>query len=106
MKVLITGMAGFIGYHCARALVKEGHQVAGIDNLNDYYSPDLKKARLADLDPSVLFFHVDLADLADVQNVFSSFEPDVVLNLAAQAGVRYSIDNPHAYIQSNVVTAG
>lgn len=103
MRVLITGMAGFIGYHCAAALSKMGHQVAGIDNLNDYYSPSLKKARLAQLDEEVSFILTDLADFDSVRDVFASFEPEVVLNLAAQAGVRYSLKNPHAYIQSNVV---
>ena len=104
MRILITGMAGFIGSHCARALTNQGHEVWGIDNLNDYYSADLKRFRLEGLkDTGARFVEGDLCDLASLEALFRQFEPQAVLHLAAQAGVRYSLINPHAYIQSNVV---
>ena len=106
MRVLVTGVAGFIGFHCAGALAEDGHEILGIDNQNDYYLPALKQARidhLLDRFPSIRYLRQDLTDLSGLQEAFRSFQPEGVLHLAAQAGVRYSIDNPHAYIQSNIV---
>lgn len=104
-KVLITGAAGFIGFHLAKRLLSLGASVCGIDNLNDYYDVSLKEARLAILEtePAFTFVRGDLADEAAVTKLFENFRPDIVVNLAAQAGVRYSIDNPRSYIQSNIV---
>lgn len=104
-KVLITGAAGFIGFHLAKRLLSLGASVCGIDNLNDYYDVSLKEARLAILEKELVFTFVrgDLADEAAVTKLFEDFRPDIVVNLAAQAGVRYSIDNPRSYIQSNIV---
>lgn len=104
-KVLITGAAGFIGFHLAKRLLSLGASVCGIDNLNDYYDVSLKEARLAILEKEQAFTFVrgDLADEAAVTKLFEDFRPDIVVNLAAQAGVRYSIDNPRSYIQSNIV---
>lgn len=105
MKILVTGIAGFIGSNCAAHFLKQGHTVAGVDNLNDYYLPALKMARLDELRQvgEFAFSQSDLADLNALEPFFQEFEPDVVLHLAAQAGVRYSLENPHAYIQSNIV---
>lgn len=105
MKVLITGAAGFIGMHVAQILLSRGDEVVGIDNLNDYYDVSLKKARLARLAAYPGFKHVllDIADRPGVAAVFTREKPQRVLNLAAQAGVRYSLTNPHAYVDSNVV---
>lgn len=104
-KVLITGAAGFIGFHLAKRLLSLGASVCGIDNLNDYYDVSLKEARLAILEkePAFTFVRGDLADEAAVTKIFEDFRLDIVVNLAAQAGVRYSIDNPRSYIQSNIV---
>ena len=104
-KVLITGAAGFIGFHLARRLLDEGAVVCGFDNLNDYYDVRLKESRLSILKGSPCFSFVrgDLADAAAVEAVFSSFAPEIVVNLAAQAGVRYSIDHPRSYIDSNII---
>ena len=104
-KVLITGAAGFIGFHLAKRLLSFGATVCGIDNLNDYYDVSLKEARLTILEkePAFTFVRGDLADEAAVTKLFEDFRPDIVVNLAAQAGVRYSIDNPRSYIQSNIV---
>ena len=104
-KVLITGAAGFIGFHLAKRLLSLGATVCGIDNLNDYYDVSLKEARLTILEkePAFTFVRGDLADEAVVTKLFEDFRPDIVVNLAAQAGVRYSIDNPRSYIQSNIV---
>lgn len=105
MKVLLTGAAGFIGFHVARALMDRGDEVIGLDNLNDYYDVSLKQARLAELSNSKQFTFVraSLEDTPIVAGVFESFKPQRVINLAAQAGVRYSIENPRAYIDSNIV---
>lgn len=105
MKVLITGAAGFIGMHVAQILLARGDEVVGIDNLNDYYDVDLKKARLARLAGHRRFKHVllDIADRDGIAKLFAQEKPQRVLNLAAQAGVRYSLKNPHAYVDSNVV---
>ena len=105
MKILITGSAGFIGFHLARKLISEGWQVIGIDNLNDYYDPKLKEDRLAILQKhkDFVFKKVDLKNKTAVDAVFANYKPEYVINLAAQAGVRYSIQNPYAYIDSNLV---
>jgi len=104
MKVLVTGVAGFIGYHLAQRLLAEGIQVYGIDNLNDYYDVNLKKDRLAQLHPKPGFtFQVlDLAQRDPMLDLFQQHNFDYVVNLAAQAGVRYSLENPFAYADSNL----
>ncbi len=105
MKVLVTGAAGFIGFHLSKRLHQEGYQVVGIDNLNDYYDPNLKKSRLATLEQLDRFsFHqIDLVDDKALDKLFKVEAFDYVVNLAAQAGVRYSIENPRAYIDANIV---
>lgn len=108
MKVLVTGAAGFIGFHVSLALIARGDTVIGIDNLNDYYDVRLKEARLAAIQShqNVENFHFIKADVADIevlQHLFDTHKPERVVHLAAQAGVRYSIQNPHAYVQSNLV---
>ena len=104
-KVLITGAAGFIGFHLAKRLLEMGAVVLGFDNMNDYYDVSLKESRLRILHAfsNFSFIKDDLADEQAVTAAFQSFHPDIVVNLAAQAGVRYSIDNPRAYIDSNIV---
>lgn len=104
-KILITGAAGFIGSYLAEKLLKEQFQVIGIDNLNDYYDVKLKEERLKKLDGyrNFHFIQMDIADAAAMKALFESEKPDIVVNLAAQAGVRYSITNPDAYIQSNLI---
>ncbi len=105
MKILVTGAAGFIGYHAAARLLKEGHEVLGLDNLNHYYDPRLKRARLARLEGQTRFRFqlLDVAHRASIETLFARENFDLVLHLAAQAGVRYSVENPHAYVESNVV---
>ena len=104
-KYFITGGAGFIGFYLSKALLEKGNQVTAIDNLNDYYEVSLKEARLSILKEYLGFRFVkgDLADKELILRLFSEEKPDIAVNLAAQAGVRYSIDNPDAYIQSNIV---
>jgi UDP-glucuronate 4-epimerase len=105
MKVLVTGAAGFIGYHVARRLAESKHcEVLGIDNLNDYYSVELKRARLAELEKleDFRFVQSDFSDATAFNGIYSHFKPDYVVHLGAQAGVRYSSDNPAAYVQSNI----
>lgn len=104
MKVLVTGAAGFIGMHAALQLLGRGDQVVGIDNLNDYYDVSLKEARLARLTQKsgFSFYRVDVADRSAMEQLFSAEQPDKVIHLAAQAGVRYSLTNPHAYIDANL----
>ena len=104
-KILITGAAGFIGFHLTKALLDQNHSVIGYDNLNDYYDVRLKKDRLAQLISynNFTFIKGDLADKVQLEDQFKSYHFDIVINLAAQAGVRYSIENPEAYIQSNIV---
>ncbi|WP_054285573.1 NAD-dependent epimerase [Gulbenkiania mobilis] len=106
MKVLVTGAAGFIGRAvCARLLDRGDINVLGVDNLNDYYAVALKHARLATLSgrPGFAFHHLDIADWTALEALFAAERPDYVVHLAAQAGVRYSIENPHVYAQSNLV---
>ena len=103
MKILITGVAGFIGYHLAKSLINADYDIVGIDNLNSYYDLDLKKARLAYLKKIKLsFYEVDICNQKKLKNIFSKNSFDVIIHLAAQAGVRYSIENPEEYIQSNI----
>lgn len=104
-SVLITGAAGFIGYFLAKRLLEEGYQVIGLDNMNDYYDPRLKAERLRLLEPYDRFTFIkgDIADKQAITDIFEKYRPDIVVNLAAQAGVRYSLVNPDAYIQSNII---
>jgi UDP-glucuronate 4-epimerase len=104
-KFLVTGAAGFIGYHTCEALLKRGDQVVGIDSVNDYYDVSLKEARLARLQgkPEFVFHKLDLADREGMADLFKASRFDVTIHLAAQAGVRYSLQNPQAYIDSNLV---
>ncbi|MDE2407874.1 MAG: NAD-dependent epimerase [Xanthomonadaceae bacterium] len=104
MKILVTGSAGFIGSHVALELLERGDEVIGIDNLNDYYDVSLKQARLARVaaHPRYTHIHADLADRAAIEQAFATHQPQRVINLAAQAGVRYAAQNPHVYISSNV----
>ena len=120
MKILVTGTAGFIGFHLAKKLLERGDEVVGLDNINDYYAVNLKHGRLKELGidnklieekqfvastlyPKHKFIKLDLADRTGMENLFKEERVDAVMHLAAQAGVRYSIENPHAYIDSNVV---
>ena len=104
MTILVTGAAGFIGYHLAARLLAEGRRVIGVDNLNPYYDPRLKRARLARLQayPEFEFLEADLAQRAAAEALFARGPYDAVVHLAAQAGVRHSLENPHAYIEANV----
>ncbi|MFV7790540.1 NAD-dependent epimerase [Aliarcobacter lanthieri] len=120
MKILVTGTAGFIGYHLAKKLLERGNEVIGLDNINDYYDVNLKYARLNELGilkdkikdntlitskiyPNHKFIKIDLSDTKDIYKLFENEKFDAVCNLAAQAGVRYSLENPHTYINSNIV---
>jgi UDP-glucuronate 4-epimerase len=113
MTVLVTGAAGFIGYHLSRRLLEQGTPVVGFDNVNPYYDPSLKRARIAQLEAAASeagtpfqLIEADLEDREAVEAAFQQHKPQKVVNLAAQAGVRYSIENPAAYIQSNLVGFG
>ena len=108
MRILVTGAAGFIGYHVAERLLARGDQVVGLDNLNDYYDPALKRARLRRLEglPGFRFVQLDLADRAGMAELFATERFDRVIHLAAQAGVRYSITHPTAYLDSNLTGFG
>lgn len=103
-NLLVTGCAGFIGYHLVEQLLLSGQPVVGIDSLNDYYDPALKRARLDRLtqNPGFSFLQVDLANRSEMQQLFARYRFEVVVHLAAQAGVRYSLTNPHAYADSNL----
>ena len=105
MKILVTGVAGFIGFHTAKRLCSDGHQVIGIDNLNSYYSVELKQARLSQLKSfgNFQFLRLDVTDKPALLDLFAQQSFEHVVHLAAQAGVRYSIDNPDTYAQSNLV---
>lgn len=105
IKYLVTGAAGFIGFYTTKRLLEQGHQVVGLDNLNDYYEPELKQYRLAQLTSfeNFTFTELDLANREGIAALFSAEEFDRVIHLAAQAGVRYSIENPFAYVDSNLV---
>jgi UDP-glucuronate 4-epimerase len=108
MKILVTGAAGFIGFNLSDRLLKKGHEVYGIDNLNDYYDVNLKKTRLSIIGKQAGFKFIlgDLADRKKIKNLFEIYSFDYVINLAAQAGVRHSIENPASYIDSNLVGFG
>ena len=110
MRVLITGVAGFIGFHFSCKLIKEGISIIGVDNINNYYDVNLKKSRLKELEilsktfsTSFTFYKAGLENNKVICEIFEKHKPSHVVNLAAQAGVRYSIENPNAYIQSNIV---
>ena len=105
MNILVTGCAGFIGFHLAKRFLDRGDEVVGIDNMNDYYDVSLKEARLAELRKlhGFRFIRMDIADRAAMEGLFSENRFDRVVHMAAQAGVRYSLTNPHAYVNSNVV---
>ena len=103
MKILVTGVAGFIGYHLAKSLINANYDLVGIDNLNSYYDLDLKKARLTNLKKlNFSFYKIDICDQKKLENLFLKNNFDVIIHLAAQAGVRYSIEKPQEYIQSNI----
>ena len=104
-KILITGAAGFIGFHLAKFMLERGHFVVGLDNLNNYYDPKLKEDRLDILRAygNFVFYRADLKEKPAVDEVFAACKPEYVVNLAAQAGVRYSLENPYAYVDSNLV---
>lgn len=105
MRILVTGAAGFIGFHACKRFLAEGHEVVGIDNLNDYYSPKLKEDRLAQLKAfqNFRFSKLDLADAKSLNSLFEQSSFSHAINMAAQAGVRYSLTNPDSYVQSNIV---
>lgn len=105
MKVLLTGVAGFIGFHTARYLLERGDEVVGVDNVNDYYDVGLKESRLAQIrqHPNFRFERVDLAERKEMERIFEAFAPQRVVHLAAQPGVRYSVLDPHVYVKSNLV---
>src|SRR5256714_6259947 len=102
--ILVTGAAGFIGFHVARRLLVQGRNVVGLDNLNSYYDPALKEARLNVLreDSRFSFVHLDLSDRAAIKSLFARYRFPIVIHLAAQAGVRYSLEHPHAYVDANL----
>ena len=107
-KIYITGAAGFIGFHLTMALLERGDEVIGVDNLNNYYDPTLKQLRLDEINKyskssNFEFIKADIANRELMEELFASHNFDVVINLAAQAGVRYSLENPHAYVDSNLV---
>ncbi|MBW2086344.1 MAG: NAD-dependent epimerase/dehydratase family protein, partial [Deltaproteobacteria bacterium] len=104
MHILVTGAAGFIGLHLSKRLLEEDHSVVGLDNLNDYYNVQLKRDRLKQLKPfdAFSFCHLDMVNQKGMEGIFAKHRFDRVINLAAQAGVRYSLTNPHTYVDSNI----
>tara|TARA_Y100000741_G_scaffold298667_1_gene239733 strand:- start:151 stop:1116 length:966 start_codon:yes stop_codon:yes gene_type:complete len=104
-NILVTGSAGFIGYHLCNSLLKDNFKILGLDNINEYYDTELKISRLDKLRKYENFFFekIDIADRQSLSKAFNNFRPDIVVNLAAQAGVRYSIENPYSYIDSNII---
>ena len=104
MRILVTGVAGFIGAHTAKALLKRGDEVVGIDNFNPYYDQALKQARLAEVEshPNFEFHAADLVDKKALTDLYRRIQPDRIIHLAAQPGVRYSLENPQAYIDANI----
>ena len=103
MKILVTGVAGFIGYHLAKSLINADYDLVGIDNLNSYYDLELKKARLINLKKlNFSFYKIDICDQTKLENLFLKNNFDIIIHLAAQAGVRYSIEKPQEYLQSNI----
>ncbi len=103
MKILITGVAGFIGFHLANKLFSKNIDVIGIDNINSYYDLNLKKSRLKKLKDKISFYKIDIVNLDDLKKFFKKHKPNLIIHLAAQAGVRYSINNPEQYISNNIV---
>ncbi|MGN0063335.1 MAG: GDP-mannose 4,6-dehydratase, partial [Nocardioides sp.] len=105
MRVLVTGSAGFIGYHMSKRLLEDGHTVLGLDAVTDYYDVSLKEARLAELGASDAYTHrrTRLEDATGVRLAFEESQPDIVIHLAAQAGVRYALEEPRTYVDSNIV---
>jgi len=105
LKILITGAAGFIGYNLCKSLLDEGHKIMGVDNLNEYYDINLKTSRLNLLNKykNFKFKKIDISDREAINYSFNKFQPNKVVNLAAQAGVRYSLKNPYSYLDSNLV---
>lgn len=105
MKILVTGAAGFIGFHLSNLLLSKSYSIIGIDNMNDYYDPRLKEGRLKLLkeNPNFQFYRMNLKDKVSIDQLFEEHRPEYVVNLAAQAGVRYSITNPYAYVDSNLI---
>ena len=102
-KILITGIAGFIGFNVARKLLDLDYKIIGIDNLNNYYNPKIKKDRLKNLYQKNFIFHkLDIRDRKRLEKIFKKYKPEIVLNLAAQAGVRYSIEKPKTYLENNI----
>ncbi len=113
MKILVTGAAGFIGFHICKRLIKNKNYIIGVDNFNDYYDPNLKNSRIENLiseknKPNEFFkiYKADITNTVEIESIFHKEKPDIVVHLAAQAGVRYSINNPSTYIQSNLVGFG
>ena len=104
-KILVTGSAGFIGYHLCKSLLLDQCKILGVDNLNNYYDVGLKTKRLKDLSSNSMFAfsETDIANRKQITDAFQTFKPDIVVNLAAQAGVRYSLENPYAYLDSNLI---
>jgi UDP-glucuronate 4-epimerase len=104
MKILVTGVAGFIGFHLSRRLLADGYEVIGVDNLNNYYDDTLKKERLNIIEkmPHFHFFKLNLEETGSLNSIFENHQIEIVINLAAQAGVRYSITHPHSYVESNI----